>query len=46
MAPRILAALVTVDPSAAESVWGLRATVGALPLDGVTTMLREYRVIR
>ena len=30
----------------AESVRGPRGTVGALPLDSVTTILREYRVIR
>jgi D-aminopeptidase len=30
----------------AETVRGPRGTVGALPLDSVTTILREYRVIR
>jgi D-aminopeptidase len=30
----------------AESVRGPRGTVGALPLDSVTTILREYRVVR
>ena len=30
----------------AEAVRGPRGTVGALPLDSVTTILREYRVIR
>ena len=30
----------------AESVRGPRGTVGALPLDSVTSILREYRVIR
>jgi D-aminopeptidase len=30
----------------AESVRGPRGTIGALPLDSVTSILREYRVIR
>jgi D-aminopeptidase len=30
----------------AETVRGPRGTVGALPLDSVTSILREYRVIR
>jgi D-aminopeptidase len=30
----------------AETVRGPRGTVGALPLDSVTTILREYHVIR